>query len=361
MNDLLAAWWDLVVLGSLQNLPLLLVALLIDRIFARLAWTSPRRVVWAVVVLELLLPPALGSPVHVAGAAPLAVPLHGAVTATLPFWLFVAWAVGALLVAMNFAIGSRRLRTRLLAQAQPLPLHLDAMVATVSQRMKLRRIPRVMMSASIPGACVLGVVRPVVLLDAATANSADGQVLEHTLLHEFGHVKRRDALRAWCMRSLLCSWWFHPTAWLAARRFAFLREVGCDRLVTDVLGGRSAYCKTLAARVIELEQPAAAPAFVRLPAEVLQRVTAMRAAGRRRGTLAVASVAACALLLLCSIPLTSAAISQLPFGVASLNELPGCMTKRYFVLSQLHQSQSTASQAIGSQATTSPATTQRPQ
>lgn len=53
MSEFLSAWCDLLLLGSVQNLPLLLVALLLDRVFVRLAWVAPRRVVWALVVMEL--------------------------------------------------------------------------------------------------------------------------------------------------------------------------------------------------------------------------------------------------------------------------------------------------------------------
>lgn len=335
MNDLLRGFCDFVLLGAVQNLPVLLLAFVLDRIFARLSWVGPRRVVWCLVVVELLLPPVFGSPVHVAGAEPMDVSLAPEVGRVWPLVLFWIWLAGASLCAACSFVAQRRLRHRLLAGAQPVAGDLQPLVLAASRRMGLRRVPRVLVSATASGPCVLGALRPVVLLDRRTSVSSDRTSLEHALLHEFGHVRRRDPLRALVMRSLACSWWFHPTVWLASRRFALLREVACDRLVTEVLGARSGYCHTLVARVADAGDLAATPALVRLPAEVVQRVAAMRHAGSHRTARSVASMVAAALLLACAVPLTAAVASRLPFGVTSLEELPGCITKRYFVLSQL--------------------------
>lgn len=334
MSEFISAWSDLVLLGSAQNLPLLLVALLLDRLFVRLAWVTPRRVVWAIVVVELVLPPALGAPLHVAGDAAVKVPLAAQVAAWWPAVLFVTWMVGSSLLATCFAVGARRQRRVLMAGARALPESLSSLVRDAARRVGLSAPPHVVMSAAATVPCVLGVLRPVVLVDAATLTTARPEQLEHALLHEFGHIKRRDALRALVVKWFVCSWWFHPSAWSAARRFAFLREAGCDQLVTSLLGARTAYCRTLSARALDGDA-FAAPALVRAPADVVQRVMALRTAGKQRGAMCLTSLLATILLLMCCVPMTSAAASHLPFGFTSIADMPGCLTKRYFVLSQM--------------------------
>jgi len=349
VSEMIMAWCDLVVLGSVQNLPLLLVALLLDRVFVRLAWITPRRVVWAVVVIELLLPPAMGAPVHVAGGDALQVPLAGPASPTWPAVLFVVWALGSLCLAGVSWSRMRRVRARLLDGAEPLPRSWQPLLRDAARRVGLRTVPRVLASSAVSVPCVLGVWRPVVLLDVATLTSRNSEQLEHALLHEFGHIKRRDGLRAWLVHGFVCSWWFHPTAWLAARRFALFRETGCDQLVTGLLGARTAYCHTLAARVLSGPTSATAPALVAGQADVVQRVLALRHAGKQRIVRTLTASLAVVALLMCCVPLT--ARTPLPFGVASITDVPGCVTKHYYMLSLLAGSSPTA----GTPSSSSPA------
>jgi beta-lactamase regulating signal transducer with metallopeptidase domain len=53
------------------------------------------------------------------------------------------------------------------------------------------------------------------------------------LMHELGHVLRRDALWQWIVELARAVYWFHPLVWFAAWRAQIERERACDDLVLN--------------------------------------------------------------------------------------------------------------------------------
>ena len=74
----------------------------------------------------------------------------------------------------------------------------------------------------------LGLVRPIVVLDACFVEDADPEVLRASLLHEHAHITGKDTLRCFLVRLCLN---INPTrAWLAPNyeRWRSAREAACD-------------------------------------------------------------------------------------------------------------------------------------
>lgn len=72
-----------------------------------------------------------------------------------------------------------------------------------------------------------GLLRPRLLLPESAAALSDDQ-LRMVMLHELAHVRRRDVAINWGLALLRMVHWWNPVFWLAAGRFAALREEACD-------------------------------------------------------------------------------------------------------------------------------------
>ena len=104
------------------------------------------------------------------------------------------WALGSLCIILRWGKGVRRIRAAL-RDASPL----DPVV----------EVP-VMSSPAILEPGVVGVFRPMLLLPEGIDVHLTPLQLKAVLLHELGHVHRRDNLTSLIHRSVEVLFWFHP-------------------------------------------------------------------------------------------------------------------------------------------------------
>ena len=73
-----------------------------------------------------------------------------------------------------------------------------------------------------------GTFRPVILILPAGGSEWDRKTRRAVLAHEFAHIRRGDGLAALLSRTLTSIFWYHPMAWLVARRISDSAEAACD-------------------------------------------------------------------------------------------------------------------------------------
>ncbi|MBK8098002.1 MAG: M56 family metallopeptidase [Planctomycetes bacterium] len=306
------------------------IVALIDRLTAPWWSANVRAWLWRLMLLRVLMPT-----VSVPGPLVVAVPaLRPAEAAVADAW-FVAWSVGAVLFLLSGSVASWRQRRRLLAGTVPANRRWHDSLRAVAERMGLRRLPAVRVSATGAGPCVVGIRRAVIVLPAHLLTLADS-ARAHLLAHELAHIVRRDALRTALFLPVLVAFWFHPAMWFLALRLRALREVAADAVAVRSTNG--AFVATLAACVQAQLQPVPALrglTMVGTVAELRERFAALRRPPCQSLRHRVLVPLFAGLLVVCCVPVAA----RMP----SLGELPGCLQQRFLVLGALAREHAEAS------------------
>ncbi len=125
------------------------------------------------------------------------------------------------------------------------------------------------------------------------------------LLHELGHVRRRDSLTQTAAAIARTLWWFHPGAWFAARQLRLEQELAADDLALSAGAPPNGYARNLLELACAFCLPA--PAMARR-SQLEQRLVAIVRPGSRRapgpgfGALAACFVLAATWLAATAIP-----------------------------------------------------------
>ncbi len=155
-------------------------------------------------------------------------------------WLLLVALKGALLGVSALQVSTWRRGGR--------PLDRDRLYRACGYR--LADIP-ILETRGVGVPSVIGVRRPTILLPADLAGEVDDATLGQILLHEEGHVRRRDPLLRLlaALAGLLLFW--HPLAAWVRRRMEQAAEDACDLHVLRRGTDRAAYARTLLS-VLEL-------------------------------------------------------------------------------------------------------------
>jgi len=263
----------------------------------RRASANVRHAIWTAALAALLVLPGLVMVSRTAGVsvklnalaatAPLANAIPASSIAEISSIVIWLWALGAIALALRLALGFAGAAT-LARRATPS----DAACPV-----------RVLESDAVSAPMTCGLFRPVILLPAA-ARSWRPAVLEHVLLHELAHARRRDAWTLLLANIVCCLYWFHPLVWLAARRLRAEAEHACDDSVLNAGLDAAGYADTLVNVARSLRPPAFfSPAATELCGrhQLEDRIMSILAASKNRAAATRATrliIAACAIALL---------------------------------------------------------------
>ena len=145
----------------------------------------------------------------------------------------IAWIIliGAACVLLWFGFSNIRFRKKLRAgRIEEISGDLKEMYLNLCRERKVRPVP-VYFTDPVPGACLVGVFRPYIVLPVITAP----EDVKNVLTHEICHLKNRDHI--WNILRMLCCaiHWFNPLVWLAASMSRTDSELRCDDRVTEAM------------------------------------------------------------------------------------------------------------------------------
>ncbi len=105
---------------------------------------------------------------------------------------------------------------------------LETEVRQLCQSIGLVRSPEVFRHSELSAPAAVGVFRPWIVVPASWPDALDGESARQAVLHELGHLARRDGLALLIQRSTLALLAFCPPAWLLSRLIDTERECACD-------------------------------------------------------------------------------------------------------------------------------------
>ncbi len=144
---------------------------------------------------------------------------------TMLFWL---WATGVAFLIARASWARRRFAVALRQRATPPCEAMQAELQAAARNLSLRRPLRACMVDGLSAPCVLGWLRPSLVLPGARLLDMSpvqrGMVLEH----ELSHIRRFDPLVNGLANLLAWAYWFHPLAWWAERQLRLAREMAVD-------------------------------------------------------------------------------------------------------------------------------------
>jgi len=100
-------------------------------------------------------------------------------------------------------------------------------------------------SAAIAGPATVGVRRQTLLLPPEFLDKLSAGETDAVLAHEFAHMARWDFAKNLLYGIVALPVAYHPLLWLTRTRLAETRELVCDAMAAEAVGGRESYARSL--------------------------------------------------------------------------------------------------------------------
>ena len=145
--------------------------------------------------------------------------------------LLAAWLAGVAVMLANTLRHVWRLHGQVRHARPCRDRRVQALYRALAQRLGVAAAPELRVSDAIDSPMLARPWRPVLMLPASSLATMGDDDLRMALHHELAHLQRRDLWWAWMPALAQHLFFFHPVAHLAAREYAFAREVACDAAV----------------------------------------------------------------------------------------------------------------------------------
>ncbi|MCL2640744.1 MAG: hypothetical protein FWD53_07865, partial [Phycisphaerales bacterium] len=163
--------------------------------------------------------------------------------------LLSVWTLGAVMLLTLAIYRNRTVIKHATQHPVPVPDWVQTIFLECREKLRLNTWPVLIVSPYIPSPCLVGALRPRILIPESLLAHPhrDEQRIRHLLLHELVHLKQGDLWLAWLWTLTLSIHWFNPLFWLLGRWLKFDCETACDSRVLTILApqDRPAYGNSL--------------------------------------------------------------------------------------------------------------------
>jgi beta-lactamase regulating signal transducer with metallopeptidase domain len=210
--------------------------------------SGTRFAVWFVALLAVAGLPFIGG---VSGGHTLLVAHGMRPVITLPpgwgIFLFLAWALAAIVAMLRLVIGLWRLRALRSSCAPIHGLKLDPAILKMLDDFSSTRSVTLATSERMSVPAAIGFFKPMIVIPVWALRELTLAELNIILLHEFAHLRRGDAWTNLLQKIVRSVFLFHPAVWWIENRLSLEREMACDDQVLAETANPRGYAKCLIA------------------------------------------------------------------------------------------------------------------
>jgi beta-lactamase regulating signal transducer with metallopeptidase domain len=186
-------------------------------------------------------------------------------------WLFPIWLIGVWLLSVKHAVGWRKAQWLAGRGTADIGREWTERCNRLCAKLGVSQSVRLVTSTLVRVPCVVGWVKPVILVPVATLAGLDTDELEMILVHELAHIRRHDTLINGIQVLVETLLFFNPAVWWISRQIRLERENCCDDLAATYAGDHVLYARVLT-RLEELRGPSTGFAVAATGSSLLQRV-----------------------------------------------------------------------------------------
>lgn len=160
-------------------------------------------------------------------------------------YIFIIWVAGVMLFSVYHLLGWRRARGFVKRGTSPVPSLWQARFEKLRGELRIRRLVSLLSSSLVKVPCVVGWMKPVILVPVSMFTSLDPSEIEMILVHELSHVRRYDVLINIVQTAMETLFFFNPAIWWLSRQIRIEREDCCDDTAILRTGNRLRYARAL--------------------------------------------------------------------------------------------------------------------
>lgn len=164
----------------------------------------------------------------------------------------IMWALLSFVMLARLGFGYWKLRG-LKAGATSAPAEWQMRLRSLREINNVQRKTQLLISSRIAAPMSLGFLNPAILIPRTLFETLSESELEHVLLHELGHLRRRDDWTNLAQRLIEALLPIQPAVYWIGHRMSIEREMACDDWVIAATGAVESYAISLT-RVAELSQ-----------------------------------------------------------------------------------------------------------
>jgi beta-lactamase regulating signal transducer with metallopeptidase domain len=157
------------------------------------------------------------------------------------------WGLGFLVYFARYCgslIYCQRLRY---SATESVPEAWSRRIARLSRELGVKKTVVCKLSHRVQSPCVLGHLKPIVLMPVTLLTQLDQDQVEAILLHELAHIRRHDYLVGLCQSLLKTAYFFNPFLLWISSRVDSERENACDDIAVASCKDRMLYARALEA------------------------------------------------------------------------------------------------------------------